>query len=165
VKGTFFVLDWVALASATLCLFGGFWRRVFVHVTAIPGLLVFVRFPFATRLLSPATLEASLLIRLKVVAKLAVLVGMIALSRGVTMGETWHIAVFIVRHEGGWRRSGSCRTPRLATASTASSAVLAALPLISEGCGYHVRSLLLFWRILPFIAAIPLSSVLDGGSL
>jgi hypothetical protein len=80
VKGTFFVLDWVALASATLCLFGGFGRRVFVHVTAIPGLLFFVRFPFATRPLSPAALEASLLIWLKVVDKLAVPVGVIALS-------------------------------------------------------------------------------------
>jgi hypothetical protein len=39
------------------------------------------------------------------------------------------------------------------------------LPLVSEGCGHHVRSLLLFWQILPFVAAIPLSSVLDGGSL
>jgi hypothetical protein len=43
--------------------------------------------------------------------------------------------------------------------------VLAALAFVSKGCGYHVRNLRLFWRILPFVAAIPLSSVLDGGSL
>jgi hypothetical protein len=35
---------------------------------------------------------------------------------------------------------------------------------VSEGCGHHIRSLLFFWRIFPFVAAIPLSSVLDGGS-
>jgi hypothetical protein len=80
VKGTFFVLDWVTLASATLCLFGGFWCRVFIHITAIPGLLVFVRFSFAMRPLSPAAFETSFLIRLEVVDKLAVLVGMVALS-------------------------------------------------------------------------------------
>jgi hypothetical protein len=165
VKGTFFVLDWVTLASTTLCLFGAFSRRVFVHVTAIPGLLVFVRFPFATRPLSPAALEASFLICLEVIDKLAVPVGVVALSRSVTMGETWHIAVFVVRHGGGWRRSGSCRTSRLATATAASPAALAALALVSKGCGHHFRSLLLFWRIPPFVAAIPLSSVLDGGSL
>jgi hypothetical protein len=39
------------------------------------------------------------------------------------------------------------------------------LTLIGEGCGHHVRSLLLFWRIFPFIAIVPLSSILDGGSL
>jgi hypothetical protein len=39
------------------------------------------------------------------------------------------------------------------------------LTLISEGCGHHIRSWLLFWRILPFVAVVPLSSVLDGGSL
>jgi hypothetical protein len=38
------------------------------------------------------------------------------------------------------------------------------LALVSEGCGHHIRSLLLFWRILPFVAAIPLFSFLDGGS-
>jgi hypothetical protein len=42
---------------------------------------------------------------------------------------------------------------------------LAALTLIGEGCGHHICSLLLFWRILPFIAIVPLSSILDGGSL
>jgi hypothetical protein len=41
---------------------------------------------------------------------------------------------------------------------------LAALSFIGEGCGHHVRGLLLFWRILPFVAAVSLSSVLDGGS-
>jgi hypothetical protein len=46
-----------------------------------------------------------------------------------------------------------------------SSTALAALTLIGEGCGHHIRSLLLFWRILPFIAIVPLSSILDGGSL
>jgi hypothetical protein len=81
------------------------------------------------------------------------------------MGETWHIAVFVVGHGGRWHRSGSCRAPRLATARTASPAALAALTLVSEGCGHHVQSLLLFWQILSFIAAAPLSSILDGGSL
>jgi hypothetical protein len=46
-----------------------------------------------------------------------------------------------------------------------SSAALAALILIGEGCGHHIRGLLLFWRILPFIAIVPLSSILDGRSL
>jgi hypothetical protein len=153
------------LASTTLCLFGGFGRRVFIHITAIPRLLVFVRFSFATRPLSPAAFEASFLIRLEVFDKLAVPVGVVALSGSVAMGKTWHIAVFVVRHGSGWRRSGSCRTPRLAAATSASSAALAALTFVSKGCGHHVRSLRLFWRILPFVAAIPLSSVLDGGSL
>jgi hypothetical protein len=165
VKGTFFVLHWVTLASTTLYLFSGFGGRVFVHITAIPGLLVLVYFSFATRLLSPAVLEASFLIHLEVIDKLAVPVGVVALSRGVTMGKTWHIAVFVVRHRGGWRRSGSGRTPRLTTTTSASSATLAALALVSKGCGHHVRSLGFFWRILTLVAAIPLSSVLDGGSL
>jgi hypothetical protein len=43
--------------------------------------------------------------------------------------------------------------------------VLAALSFVGEGCGHHVWSLLLFWRILPFVAIVPLSTVLDGGSL
>jgi hypothetical protein len=43
--------------------------------------------------------------------------------------------------------------------------VLAALSFVGEGCGHHVRSLLLFWRILPFVAIVLLSSVLDGESL
>jgi hypothetical protein len=47
----------------------------------------------------------------------------------------------------------------------ASPAALAALALVSEGCGHHIRSLLFFWRILPFVATVPLSSVLDGESL
>jgi hypothetical protein len=42
---------------------------------------------------------------------------------------------------------------------------LAALSFIGEGCGHHIRGLLLFWQILPFVAAVPLSGVLDGGSL
>jgi hypothetical protein len=46
-----------------------------------------------------------------------------------------------------------------------SSAALASLTLIGEGCGQHIRSLQLFWRIFPFIAIVPLSSILDGGSL
>jgi hypothetical protein len=74
------------------------------------------------------------------------------------MGEAWHIAVLIVGHRGGRRRSGSHRAPRLATADTASFATLAALTLIGEGCGHHIRS-------LPFIAVVLLSSILDGGSL
>jgi hypothetical protein len=73
-------LEWVARASSTLCLFGGFWRRVFVHVTAILGLFFLVRFSFAMRPLSPGVFVASFLIRLEVVDKLAVPVGVIALS-------------------------------------------------------------------------------------
>jgi hypothetical protein len=81
VKGSFFVFDWVPLASITLCLFGGFGRRVFIHITAILGLLILilVRFPFATRLLSPVALEASFLIRLEVIDKFVVPIGVIAL--------------------------------------------------------------------------------------
>jgi hypothetical protein len=105
------------------------------------------------------------LICLEVIDKLAVPVGVVALSRSVTIGKTRHIAVFIVRHRGGWRHSGSCRTSRLATACAASFVTLPTLALVSEGCGHHIQSLLLFRRILPFIAAIPLASVLDGGSL
>jgi hypothetical protein len=115
--------------------------------------------------LSPAALEASFLIRLEVIDKLAIPVGVVALSRSIAMGKTWHIAIFVVRHGGGWHRSGSCGTPWLAIATTASPAALASLALVSKGCGHHVRSLQLFWWILPFVAAIPLSSVLDGGSL
>jgi hypothetical protein len=80
VKGSFFVFDWVTLANITLCLFGGFGHRIFVHIIAILGLLVFVRFSFATGPLSPVALVASFLIRLEVVDKFAVLVGVIALS-------------------------------------------------------------------------------------
>jgi hypothetical protein len=81
------------------------------------------------------------------------------------MGKAWHITVLIVGHRGGQHRSGSCRAPWLATASTASLAALATLTLIGEGCGHHIWSLLLFWRILPFIAIVLLSSILGGGSL
>jgi hypothetical protein len=42
---------------------------------------------------------------------------------------------------------------------------LDALSFVGEGCGHHIRSLLLFWRILSFVAIVPLSSVLDGESL
>jgi hypothetical protein len=38
-----------------------------------------------------------------------------------------------------------------------SLAALATLTLIGEGCGHHIWSLLLFWRILPFIVIVPLS--------
>jgi hypothetical protein len=43
--------------------------------------------------------------------------------------------------------------------------MLAALSFIGEGCGHHIRGSLLFWRILSFVTAVPLSGVLDGGSL
>jgi hypothetical protein len=39
------------------------------------------------------------------------------------------------------------------------------LTLIGEGCGHHIQSWLLFWWILPFIAIVSLSSILDGRSL
>jgi hypothetical protein len=67
-------------ASSTLCLFGGFGHRVLFHITAILGLLLFVHFPFATRPLSPGAFVASFLVRLDVFDKLAVPVGVIALS-------------------------------------------------------------------------------------
>jgi hypothetical protein len=81
VKCSFFVgiFEWVARASSTLCLFSGFGRMVFVHITAILGFLILVRFSFATRPLSPIVFVASFLIRLDVVDKFAVLVGVIAL--------------------------------------------------------------------------------------
>jgi hypothetical protein len=81
VKGSLFigVFEWVARASPTLCLFAGFGRKVFIHITTILGFLVLVRFSFATRPLSLVALVASLLISLDVVDKFAVLVGVIAL--------------------------------------------------------------------------------------
>jgi hypothetical protein len=81
VKGSLFigVFEWVTRASPTLCLFGGFGRRVFIHITAILGLLILVRFSFATRPLSPVALVARFLVRLDVVDKFAVPVGVIAL--------------------------------------------------------------------------------------
>jgi hypothetical protein len=69
----------LGLASLTLCLLRGIGCKIFVHITAILGLLVFVRISFATRPLSLVTLIASYLIRLDVVDKLAVSVGVIAL--------------------------------------------------------------------------------------
>jgi hypothetical protein len=81
VKGSLFgVLVWVTHASSTFSLFGGFGHKVFFHIAAILGLLFFVRFSFATRSLSPGAFVASFLIRLDVIDKLAVLVGVIALS-------------------------------------------------------------------------------------
>jgi hypothetical protein len=53
----------------------------------------------------------------------------------------------------------------LAAAGTSSLTTLAALSFVGEGCGHHIWSLLLFWRILPFVAIVLLSSVLDGGRL
>jgi hypothetical protein len=81
VKGSLFgVLVWVTRASSTLGLFGGFGRRVFFHIAAILGLLFLVRFSFATRPLSSGVFVASFLIRLDVIDKFAVPVGVIALS-------------------------------------------------------------------------------------
>jgi hypothetical protein len=81
VKGSLFgALVWVTRASSTLCLFGGFGRRVFFHIAAILGLLCLVRFSFATRPLSSGAFVASFLIRLDVIDKFAVPVGVIALS-------------------------------------------------------------------------------------
>jgi hypothetical protein len=60
--------------------FGGFGRRVFFHVAAILGLLFLVYFSFATRSLSSGAFVASFFVCLKVVDKLAVPVGVIALS-------------------------------------------------------------------------------------
>jgi hypothetical protein len=80
------------------------------------------------------------------------------------MGKAWHVAVFIVGHGGRLHHSGSYGAPRLATAGTASPAALATLTFVGEGCCHHIRSLLLFYWILPFVV-VPLSSILDGGSL
>jgi hypothetical protein len=81
VKGSFFgILVWVTHASSTLGLFGGFGRRVFLHITAILGLLFLVCLSFAMRPLSSGAFVASFLVRLDVIEKLAVLVGVIALS-------------------------------------------------------------------------------------
>jgi hypothetical protein len=81
VKGSLFgILVWVTHASSTLSFFGRFGRRVFFHVAAIIGLLFLVRFSFATRSLSSGAFVASFLVCLKVIDKLAVLVGVIALS-------------------------------------------------------------------------------------
>jgi hypothetical protein len=81
VKGSLFIgiFEWVTRASPTFCLFGGFGRRVFVHITAILGLLILVCFSFAARPLSPVALVASFLVRLDVVEKFSVPVGVIAL--------------------------------------------------------------------------------------
>jgi hypothetical protein len=81
VKGSLFigVFEWVARGSPTLCLVGGFGRRVFIHITIILGFLVLVRFSFATRSLSPVALVASFLVHLDVVKKFAVPVGVVAL--------------------------------------------------------------------------------------
>jgi hypothetical protein len=81
VKGSFFgVLVWVTRASSTLGLFGGFGRRVFFRIAAILGLLFLVRFSFAMRPLPSGAFVASFLIRLDVIDKFAVPVGVIALS-------------------------------------------------------------------------------------
>jgi hypothetical protein len=76
----FGALVWVARARSTLYLFGGFGRRVFIHIAAILGLLFLVRFPFAMRSLPPGVFVASFLVRLDVIDKLAIPVGVIALS-------------------------------------------------------------------------------------
>jgi hypothetical protein len=80
-KGSLFgVLVWVTHASSTLSLFGEFGCRVFFHIGAILELLFLVRFPFDTRPLSSSAFLTSFLIRLDVIDKLSVPVGMIALS-------------------------------------------------------------------------------------
>jgi hypothetical protein len=81
VKGFLFgALVWVTHASSTLYLFGGFGRMVFFHIAAILGLLFLVHFSFATRMLLPGAFVASFLVRLDVIDKLAVPVGVLALS-------------------------------------------------------------------------------------
>jgi hypothetical protein len=76
----FGVLIWVTHASSTFGLFGGFGHRVFFHIAAILGLLFLVRFSFATKHLPLGVFVASFLIRLDVIDKLAIPVGVIALS-------------------------------------------------------------------------------------
>jgi hypothetical protein len=81
VKGSLFgILVWVTHANSTLSFFGGFGRRVFFHIAAILGLLFLVRVSFATSSLSSGAFVASFLVRLDVIDKLAVPVGVIPLS-------------------------------------------------------------------------------------
>jgi hypothetical protein len=76
----FSIFIWVTHVSSTLGFFGGFGRRVFFHIVAILGLLFLVCLSFATRSLSSGAFLASFLIRLDVIDKLVVLIGVIALS-------------------------------------------------------------------------------------
>jgi hypothetical protein len=114
--------------------------------------------------LSSGAFVASFLVCLDVIDKPAVLVGVIALSRGIPMGEAQHIAVLIVGHERSRHRSGSCGAPRLTAVGNVSPSLLSTLALLGEGCCHHIRSVLFFGRTLPFVT-IPLSSILDGGCL
>jgi hypothetical protein len=57
----------------------------------------------------------------------------IALSRGIPMGEAQHVMVFIIGYGSSRRHSGSCRAPQLAATGAASPAVLSALAFLGEG--------------------------------
>jgi hypothetical protein len=65
--------------------------------------------------LSSGVLVASFLVRIDVIDKLTVPVGVIALSRGIPMGEARHVAVLIIGYGSSRRHSGSCRAPWLTT--------------------------------------------------
>jgi hypothetical protein len=81
VKGSLFgILVWVTRTSSTLSFFGGFGHRVFFNIAAILGLLFLVSFSFAMRSLSSGAFVASFLVRLDVIDKLVVPIGVIALS-------------------------------------------------------------------------------------
>jgi hypothetical protein len=56
---------------------------------------------------------ASFLVLLDVIDKLAVPIGVIALFRGIPMGEARHAAVLVVGYGSSRRHSGSCRALRL----------------------------------------------------
>jgi hypothetical protein len=73
------------------------------------------------------------LVCLDVIDKLAVIVGVIALARGIPMGEARHVTVLIVGYGSSRRRSGSYRAPRLATTGAASPTVLSTLAILGEG--------------------------------
>jgi hypothetical protein len=83
--------------------------------------------------LSSGAFVASFLVRLDVIDKLAVPVGVIALSRGILTGEARHVAVLIVGYGSSRRCSGSCRAPRLAATGATSPAALSTLALLGEG--------------------------------
>jgi hypothetical protein len=104
------------------------------------------------------------LVRLEVVEKLAVLVGVVALPCCVPVGKAWHVAVLIIGYGGSRCGGRSCGTPLLATAAT-STAVLSALTFFGKGCCHHVRCVLFLRWALPFVVVVPLSSILDGGCL
>jgi hypothetical protein len=58
-------------------------------------------------------LVACFLVRLEVIDKFKVLVGVIEFSRFVPMGKAWHVAILIVGYGRSWCGGGSYRAPLL----------------------------------------------------